>query len=180
LVHDVAERVTIPVAVKLGPFYSSLANLAVRLVEAGARGLVLFNRFYQPDFDLEQLEAVPSLRLSTPDELLLRLHWVAILYGQVRSDLAVTGGAHSSSDVLKVLAAGGRVAMMTSALLRHGPEHVRGVLDGVRLWLDAHEHESVRQIQGSMSLRAVGNPSAFVRGNYMKVLRSYAPGPGRP
>ena len=173
LVKEVVESVTIPVAVKLSPTYTAPAHLAARLAQAGARGLVLFNRFYQPEFDMEALEVVPSLRLSTPDELLLRLHWVAIMYGQVRADLAVTGGVHSSHDALKVFAAGGRVAMMTSALLRHGTGYLRGVVAGVRTWLEEHEYESVRQLEGSMSLRSAANPMAFVRGNYMKVLRSY-------
>lgn len=173
LVRDVSQRVNIPVAVKLSPTYTAPAHLGARLAKAGARGLVLFNRFYQPEFDLEAMEVVPSLRLSTPDELLLRLHWVAILFGQVHADLAVTGGVHSGEDALKVFAAGGRVAMMTSALLRHGPRHVRGVVEGVRAWLVEHEYHSVRQLEGSMSLRSAANPSAFMRGNYMKVLRSY-------
>ena len=173
LVGEVVRSVKIPVAVKLSPTYTAPAHLGVRLARAGAKGLVLFNRFYQPEFDLEALEVVPRLRLSSPEELLLRLHWVAILYGQVRADLAVTGGVHSAEDALKVFAAGGRVAMMTSALLRHGPRYVRGVVEGVRAWLVGHEYESVRQLEGSMSLRSAGNPAAFVRGNYMKVLRSY-------
>jgi dihydroorotate dehydrogenase (fumarate) len=174
LVRDVKRGLRIPVAVKLSPFYSAPVELARRLYEAGARGLVLFNRFYQPDFDLESLEVVPSLRLSTPEELLLRLHWVAILYGQVRGDLAVTGGVHSGRDVIKVLLAGGRVAMMTSALLRHGVDHLTRVLEEMQTWLEEHEYESVAQLRGSMSVRRVPNPSAFLRGNYMKVLRSHA------
>jgi dihydroorotate dehydrogenase (fumarate) len=178
LVREVAESLQIPLAVKLSPTYTAPAHLGKRLSEAGARGLVLFNRFYQPEFDLEALEVVPSLRLSSPEELLLRLHWVAILCGQVRADLAVTGGVHSAEDALKVFAAGGRVAMMTSALLRHGPRFVRGVVEGVREWLAEHEYDSVRQLEGSMSLRKAANPAAFMRGNYMKVLRSYHVRPG--
>jgi dihydroorotate dehydrogenase (fumarate) len=174
LVRDVQRGLHIPVAVKLSPFYSAPAELARRLQAAGARGLVLFNRFYQPDFDLERLEVVPTLRLSTPDELLLRLHWVAILAGQVGADLAVTGGVHSGHDVLKVLLAGGRVAMMTSALLRRGVDHLRVVLGEVRTWMEEHEYESVAQMRGSMSLRNVANPSAFQRANYLKVLRAHA------
>ena len=164
----------IPVAVKLSPFYSAPADLAVRLALVGARGLVLFNRFYQPDFDLDRLEVVHSLKLSTPDELLLRLHWVAILYGHVKADLAVTGGVHSARDVLKVLMAGGSVAMLTSALLKFGVEHLARVLGEVRGWMEEHEYESVKQMRGSMSFRAVPDPSAFERGNYMKVLRGHA------
>jgi dihydroorotate dehydrogenase (fumarate) len=174
LVRDVKRGLRIPVAVKLGPFYSAAAELARRLCEVGARGLVLFNRFYQPDFDLERLEVVPTLRLSTPDELLLRLHWVAILYQNVRADLAVTGGVHSGHDVIKVLLAGGRVAMLTSALLRHGVEHLRRVVGEARTWLEEREYESVAQLRGSMSLRAVADPGAYVRANYLKVLRAQA------
>jgi dihydroorotate dehydrogenase (fumarate) len=174
LVRQVTAGLRIPVAVKLSPFYSAPADLAVRLGLVGARGLVLFNRFYQPDFDLDRLEVVPSLKLSTPDELLLRLHWVAILYGHVQADLAVTGGVHSARDVLKVLMAGGNVAMLTSALLKHGVEHLARVLAELRGWMEEHEYGSVTQMRGSMSFRAVPDPSAFERGNYMKVLRAHA------
>jgi dihydroorotate dehydrogenase (fumarate) len=166
--------VRIPVAVKLGPFYTAPAGLAQRLVAAGAKGLVLFNRFYQPDFDLERLEVVPSLWLSTADELRLRLHWVAILYGRIGCDLAVTGGVHTALDVLKCMMAGASVAMMTSALLRHGVEHLAGVLAGVRDWMAEHDYDSVKMMQGSMSFLSVANPSAFERANYLKVLRAHA------
>ncbi|MDW8355706.1 MAG: dihydroorotate dehydrogenase-like protein, partial [Bryobacterales bacterium] len=125
LVSHVKASVRIPVAVKLAPYFSSMAHMAKQLDEAGADGLVLFNRFYQPDFDLENLEVVPALHLSTPHELLLRLHWVATLYGQIKADMAVTGGVHTAHDVLKAMMAGARVAMMTSALLRHGIDHIR-------------------------------------------------------
>jgi dihydroorotate dehydrogenase (fumarate) len=174
LVSHVKAGVRIPVAVKLGPYFSSMAHMAKKLDEAGADGLVLFNRFYQPDFDLENLEVVPALHLSTPHELLLRLHWVATLYGHVRADLAVTGGVHTAHDVLKAMMAGARVAMMTSALLRHGIDHIRTVLRDLVEWMEEHEYESVRQMQGSMSRRNVADPSAFSRANYMKVLSSYA------
>ena len=173
LVRDVTRSVGIPVAVKLGHFWSAFANVAARLDGAGARGLVLFNRFYQPDFDLDNLEVVPSLTLSSSYELLLRLHWTAILYGHVQADLAVTGGVHTAEDVLKAMMAGARVAMMTSALLRHGIEHLGAVRDGLLAWMEAREYESVRQMQGSMSYRSVRDPSAFERANYMKVLSSY-------
>ena len=173
LVRDVTRSVGIPVAVKLGHFWSAFANVAARLDGAGARGLVLFNRFYQPDFDLDNLEVVPSLTLSSSYELLLRLHWTAILYGRVQADLAVTGGVHTSSDVLKAMMAGARVAMMTSALLEHGIGHLRVVRDGLRDWMESREYESIRQMQGSMSYRAVRDPSAYERANYMKVLSSY-------
>ncbi|HKB39736.1 MAG TPA: dihydroorotate dehydrogenase-like protein, partial [Gemmataceae bacterium] len=179
LVADVSGEVSIPVAVKLSPFYSAPANLARRLEEAGARGLVLFNRFYQPDFDLEALEVVPSLWLSTAEELRLRLHWAAIIHGHVGCDLAVTGGVHTAHDVLKVLMAGGAVAMMTSALLRHGVEHLAGVLAGGGDWMGEHGYESAAQMRGSMSFRSVANPAAFERGNYLKVLRAHALYPSR-
>jgi len=134
---------------------------------------VMFNRFYQPDFDIEALDVVPSLALSHSYELLLRLHWVGIVYGTVKADLAVTGGVHTAVDVLKSMMAGARVAMMTSALLRNGLGHVRVVLDDLARWMEEHEYESIRQMQGSMSRRSAANPSAFERGNYMKVLSSY-------
>ena len=174
LVRDVTRSVGIPVAVKLGHFWSAFANVAARLDGAGARGLVLFNRFYQPDFDLDNLEVVPSLTLSSSYELLLRLHWTAILYGHVRADLAVTGGVHTAEDVLKAMMAGARVAMMTSALLQRGIEHLGVVRDGLLAWMEAREYESIRQMQGSMSYRSVREPAAFERANYMKVLSSYA------
>jgi len=174
LVRDVTGSVRIPVAVKIGHFWSAIANVAARLDQAGARGLVLFNRFYQPDFDLENLEVVPSLTLSSSYELLLRLHWVAILYGHVRADMAVTGGVHTALDALKAMMAGARVAMMTSALLKHGIEHLGAVRGALLAWMEAHEYESIRQMQGSMSYRAVREPAAFERANYMKVLSSYA------
>ncbi len=151
-----------------------------RLDEAGADALVLFNRFYQPGFDLENLEVVPNLTLSSPYEVLLRLHWVAILYGHVRADLAVTGGVHSGEDVLKAMMAGARVAMMTSALLKHGIGHLAAVRAELLAWMEEHEYESIRQMQGSMSHNKVAQPAAFERANYMRVLRSYAlRGPAR-
>jgi dihydroorotate dehydrogenase (fumarate) len=173
LVRDVKRNVTIPVAVKLGHSFSAMANLARRLGAAGADALVLFNRFYLPDFDLETLDVVPRLTLSSSDELLMRLHWIAILYGHVRADLAVTGGVHTGADVLKAMMAGARVAMMTSALLKHGIEHLRGVRTELLEWMEAHEYESIAQMQGSMSYRSVREPAAFERANYMKVLSSY-------
>lgn len=174
LVHDVRAHVSIPLAVKLGHSFSALANLAARLDEAGADALVLFNRFYLPDFDLETLEVVPQLTLSTPPELLVRLHWVAILHGHLRADLAVTGGVHGHEGVLKAMMAGARVAMMTSALLRHGIEHLADVRAALVGWMQAHDYGSIAEMQGSMSYRAVSEPAAFERANYMKVLSSYA------
>ena len=173
LVRDVKASVGIPVAVKLGPFFSAMANMARRLDAMGADALVLFNRFYQPDFDLENLEVVPQLTLSSPYELLLRLHWVAILFGHIRADLAVTGGVHSGQGVLKAMMAGARVAMCTSALLKHGIDHLTTMRTELATWMETHEYESIRQMQGSMSYRSVTEPAAFQRANYLKVLSSY-------
>jgi dihydroorotate dehydrogenase (fumarate) len=174
LLRDVKASVRIPVAIKLCPYFTSMANMATQLDQAGADGLVLFNRFYQPDFDLEALEVVPSLQLSTSYELLLRLHWVAVLYGKVRPGMAITGGVHSSYDVLKAMMAGAQVAMMTSALLKRGIPYIATVLSEMRTWMEEHEYESIHQMQGSMSQRAVADPKSFLRANYLKVLSSYA------
>ena len=173
LVEAVASSVRIPVAVKLGPQFSAMANIAHRLQRAGARALVLFNRFYQPDIDLESLEVKPQLVLSNSTELPMRLHWVAVLFGQVEADLAVTGGVHTCGDVLKCMMAGARVAMMTSALLKEGIGHLATVLEGLLKWMQDHEYDSIRQMQGSVSRRNVANPAAFDRANYMRVLSSY-------
>jgi dihydroorotate dehydrogenase (fumarate) len=148
--------------------------MAKRLESAGADGLVLFNRFYQPDFDLEALEVVPNLILSNQYELLLRLHWIAVLYGNVRPDLALTGGVHAATDVVKAMMAGAKVAMMTSALLKKGISYLDTMLTELLIWLGDHEYDSIRQMQGSMSRNAVPQPQAFERANYMKVLSSYA------
>ncbi len=177
LVRDVKATLRIPVAVKLGHAFTAMANMARRLDQAGADALVLFNRFYQPDFDLERLEALPRLTLSNSSELLLRLHWVAILYGHIRADLAVTGGVHTAQDVLKAMMAGARVAMMTSALLQNGIAHLTRVRADLLAWMEEHEYASIREMQGSMSYRSVAEPAAFERGNYMKVLGSYASKP---
>jgi dihydroorotate dehydrogenase (fumarate) len=174
LVRAVKSCVSIPLAVKLSPFFTAPVDVARQLAAAGADALVLFNRFYQPDFDLEALEVVPSLRLSDPSELLLRLHWTAILYGGVSADLAVTGGVHSGADALKAMMAGARVAMLTSALLRHGVDHLKRVRAEMVQWMEEHGYAAVRLMQGSMSLRSVADPGAYQRANYMRVLRSYA------
>jgi dihydroorotate dehydrogenase (fumarate) len=174
LVAQVKASIRIPVAVKIGAYFSSLPNTARRLDQAGADALVLFNRFYQPDFDLDNLEVLPNLILSTPHELLLRLNWVAVLYGKLKADLAITGGVHTGLDVLKAMMAGARVAMMTSALLRNGIGHLATVQTELTQWMEEHEYESIHQMQGSMSQRAVADPSAFQRANYVKVLSSYA------
>jgi dihydroorotate dehydrogenase (fumarate) len=174
LVREVKAAVGIPVAVKLGPYFSAPVNMARRLEAAGADGLVLFNRFYQPDFDLEALEVVPNLILSNQYELLLRLHWIAVLYGNIKPDMALTGGVHTAADVVKAMMAGAKVAMMTSALLKKGISYLDTMLTELLIWLGDHEYDSIRQMQGSMSRNAVPQPQAFERANYMKVLSSYA------
>jgi len=173
LVRHLKRSIGIPVAVKLSPFFTAPANMGVRLDEARVDGIVLFNRFYQPDFDIEEREVSPNLNLSRPEELLLRLHWTAILCGHVRADLGITGGVHSSRDVIKCILAGAKVAFMTSALLKNGVQHAAHILTEVNRWLDDHDYASVREMCGSMSHGAVPDPSAFERGNYMKVLSSY-------
>lgn len=173
LVAHVRASVEIPLAVKVSPFFSSIPNMMARLDDAGARGLVMFNRFYQPDIDVEDLEVVSRLELSNSYELLLRLHWVAIVQGQVKADLAVTGGVHTALDVLKSMMAGARVAMMTSALLEKGIGHIGVVLRELAAWMEEHEYDSIRQMQGSMSRNAAPDASAFERSNYMRVLSSY-------
>jgi dihydroorotate dehydrogenase (fumarate) len=174
LVQAVRQQVAIPVAVKLGPYFSSPANMAKKLDAAGANGLVLFNRFYQPDYDLESLEVVPNLILSNSHELLLRLHWIAVLYGSVKADMALTGGVHTATDVVKAMMAGAKVAMMTSALLKRGIAYLDTMVTELLVWMGEHEYDSIRQMQGSMSRNAVPQPAAFERANYMKVLSSYA------
>jgi dihydroorotate dehydrogenase (fumarate) len=173
LVRAVKKSVRIPVSVKLSHFFSAIANLAKQLDDAGADGLVFFNRFYQPDLDIETQEVVPSLTLSRPTELLLRLHWVAVVFGHIKADLAITGGVHSAQDVLKSMMAGAKVAMMTSALLQNGVEHVETVRRELTRWMEEHEYESIQQMCGSMSQRNVPDPAAFARANYVRVLSSY-------
>lgn len=173
LVREVKGATSLPVAVKLSPQYTSIPHLAMELDRAGADGLVLFNRFYQPDFDIEGLDVRPKLVLSRPEELLMRLHWVAILYGDLRADLAVTGGVHSAEGVLKSIMAGAQVAMTTSSLLSKGISHLSTLEADLVRWMEEHEYESVRQMRGSLSRRAVPDPSAFERGNYIKTLSSF-------
>jgi dihydroorotate dehydrogenase (fumarate) len=176
LVSHIKASVRIPVAVKLGPYFSSFTNIANRLDKAGADGLVIFNRFYQPDYDLEALEVVPNLALSTSSELLLRLYAAATLYGRIKADMAITGGVHTVEDVLKSMMAGGKAAMMTSALLKHGIDHVKTLNADLVKWMEEHEYESIQQMQGSMSMKSVAQPAAYLRANYMKVLGSYVVG----
>lgn len=171
IVRTVKAGVKIPVAVKLSPFFSSLAHFAKGLEEAGADGLVLFNRFYQPDIDLEELEVLPKLDLSTPEELRLRLRWLAILFGQVKLPLACSGGVHSGNDAAKAILAGADVVQAVSALLKHGPAQIRTILSGLEKWMQEKEYESVSQMRGALSLQNCPDPSAFERANYLKILQ---------
>lgn len=172
--RDVKATVSIPVAMKINPYFSAMANMAARLVAGGADGLVLFNRFYQPDLDLEQLEVVPHLRLSTTDELRLPLRWIALLYGRVAVDFALTTGVHTSMDALKGLAAGASVVLMASEILRNGIGRIQDINTGISGWLIENEYDSLDQLRGSMSQVNCGEPAAFERANYMRVLSSYA------
>ena len=174
LVSSVCKAVKVPVAVKLSQSFTSLPHLCARLEDAGARGVVLFNRFYQPDFDIEALEVRPTLHFSTPSELLPRLHWAAILYGHLNGDIAITGGVHSAEDVLKAIMAGGSVAMMASALHIHGIEHIGRVLADLRYWLEKREYTSLAETRGCLSRRSVPDTSPYDRGNYIKTLSSYS------
>jgi dihydroorotate dehydrogenase (fumarate) len=172
-VSKVRSKINIPLAVKIGPYFTGMGNVCSKLVQAGADGLVLFNRFYQPDFDLEELETYPNLVLSTSQELRLPLRWIALLYGRVKTDFALTTGVHSAEDVLKAMMAGARVAMLASALLKHGPERVTEILADLEKWMTTHDYTSIQQMQGSMSEQSTHNPHALRRSNYMKVLNSY-------
>ncbi|MCC7527391.1 MAG: dihydroorotate dehydrogenase-like protein [Candidatus Melainabacteria bacterium] len=171
----VKQQVSIPVSVKLNPYFSSTANMCKRLVECGADGLVLFNRFYQPDIDLENLEVLPHLVLSSPQELNLPLRWVAVLYGRLKADLAVTSGVQSSGEVLKAMMVGASIAMMASELLRHGPDRIKAILADLDSWMEKHDYHSITQMRGSMSQINLADPAAFERANYMKVLKSWHP-----
>lgn len=175
VLHDVKSAVSIPVAMKLNPYFSAIANMAHRLAEAGADGLVLFNRFYQPDLDPESLEVVPHLVLSNSNELRLPLRWIAILYGRTKADLALTTGVHSVQDVIKGLMAGASTTMLASTLLKNGIGHIGELLVGLENWLIEHEYDSVAQMQGSLSQINCAEPAAFERANYMRVLSSYKP-----
>ena len=173
IVEAVRSEIDIPLAVKVGPFFSSTANMARRLVDAGADGLVLFNRFYQPNIDLEDLEVIPDLQLSSQTEMLLPLRWIAILHNRLDASLAATTGAHDGYDVVKLLLAGADVTMMASALILHGPGRMRESVETLEEWLTANEYESVEQMKGSMSWQGAPNPSAFERANYMETLTTY-------
>lgn len=173
ILREVKSAVKIPVAIKLSPFFSSLANMATRLDQAGADALVLFNRFYQPDIDLEQLEIRTNVLLSQPQALRLPLRWIAILYGRLSANLAATSGIHSAHDVLKMLMVGADVTMLCSVLLERGIDHIRTLEQHLHEWGEKHEYESVRQMKGSMSQRSCADPSAFERAQYMRALNEY-------
>jgi dihydroorotate dehydrogenase (fumarate) len=173
--RTVKQGVRIPVAVKLSPFYSSLAHLAKQLDDAGADGLVLFNRFYQPDLDVEELEVVPSLKLSDSSELLLRLRWLAILFGHVKGSLACSGGVHTPLDAVKAVMAGAHAVQVVSALLQRGPAHLTVLRDGMSSWMEAHEYASIEQMRGSLSHQNSPNPQALERANYMRILQGWKP-----
>jgi dihydroorotate dehydrogenase (fumarate) len=173
IVKHVKGAVSIPVSVKLSPFFSSIGEMANRFVEAGANGLVLFNRFYQPDFDLEELEVVPNLELSSASEIRLPLMWIAILHGRVEASLAATRGVETAQEVVKYVMAGADVVMTTSALLRNGVGHMKTLVDGLNAWMEKRGYDSVEQMKGSMSQLKVADPSAFERANYIKMLGSF-------
>ncbi len=173
LVADVHKQIHIPLAIKLSPYFTSLPNLAARLVKAGASGLVLFNRFLQPDIDIETLEVNPQAHLSTQDELRLPLRWIAILFGRIEADLALTSGAHSGEDVIKACMAGANCAMLASELIAKGPGRVPEILGEMTRWMEEFEYDSINQMRGSMSQKSVPDPAAFERANYMKALQSF-------
>ena len=173
VVRQARRGLRIPLAVKIGPYFSAPGHMAARLSQAGAEGLVLFNRFYQPDFDLETMDVVPRVRLSTPDELLLRLRWIAILHGRLPLSLAATGGIHGGEDALKALLAGADVAMLCSVLLRRGIDHLAVIQAEMTHWMEEREYASVEQLKGSMSQRSCPDPTAFERASYMKALTGY-------
>ncbi len=172
VVRAVRDSVTIPIAVKLSPFYSSIANFAKQLDDLHVNALVLFNRFYQPDIDIEELQAV-RVNLSSPSDLLLRLRWLAMLHGKVRASLAATGGVHSATDAIKAVMAGADAVQMVSALLQRGPAYLKEVREGMAVWLEEHGYESLAQMRGSMSLARCADPKAYERANYMRLLQSW-------
>lgn len=173
MVKEVCASIDIPVSVKLSPFYSSLANFSQQLVQAGAKGLVIFNRFYQADIDVEELHAVPHAMLSDSSELLLRLRWIAILSAQVNATIAVTGGVHTTMDIVKAVMSGASVTQIVSAMLQLGPDYIKTLLTNLEQWLTEHEYESLAQMHGSMNLQKCPDPSAYERANYMQVLQSW-------
>ncbi len=175
VLREVRAAVRIPIAMKLSPFFSAPGEIARRLASSGADGLVLFNRFYQPDFDLETLEVAPTLQLSRPDEIRLPLLWIAILHGRLEASLAASTGVHSADEVVKYLLAGADVAMTTSALLKHGVRHLETLVSGLRQWMERRGYASVEQMKGAMSQKNVADPAAFERANYIRTLESFQP-----
>ena len=175
ILRTVKAEIKMPLAIKISPYFSNMANMAKRLSEAGADGLVLFNRFYQPDIDLENLEVYPNVLLSTPQAMRLPMRWIAILYGRIEADLAATSGIHHTADVLKMVMAGAKITQLVSALLRHGIDYISTLEEGMRRWMEENEYESIQQMQGSLSQLHCPDPSAFERAQYMKALQTYAP-----
>jgi dihydroorotate dehydrogenase (fumarate) len=173
ILKGVKSRVKVPVSVKLSPYFSSMSSMAKRLEESGANGLVLFNRFYQPDLDLENLEVVPNLKLSSPQNMRLPLRWVAVLYGRISVSIAASSGIDQPQDIIKMLMVGADITQVCATLLRNGPDRIAELLRGMREWMEEHEYESVEQMKGSMSQIACGDPAAFERANYMRALQSY-------
>lgn len=173
ILRSVKNAVSIPVAIKLSPFFSAIGNMAKRLDEAGADALVLFNRFYQPDFDLDRLQVAPRAKLSNPEEIRLPLLWVAVLYGRIKTSLAASSGVHSPTEVVKYLLAGADVVMVASALMKNGPQYLNVLVEGLEQWLTARGYSSMDEVRGKMSQRQVADPSAFGRVNYIKVLESF-------
>lgn len=173
LITSMRRQIHIPLSVKLSPYFTALPNLARRLVSSGANGLTLFNRFYQPDLDIETLEVIPNLQLSTSDELRLPLRWVAILYGRIPADLALSSGVHTGAGLIKAVMAGASAVQVCSALLQHGIAHAGQMIKDVESWMTEYEYESIRQMRGSMSQKAVAEPGAFERANYMKALTTF-------
>jgi len=172
LIRQVRNKLSIPLAVKLSPYYSAFSGFAQQIVKAGADGLVLFNRFYQPDLDINDLSVRPDLDLSRSADLRLPLRWTAILYDRIQTDLAITSGVHTSEDVIKAIMAGANVAMMASVLLKNGSSHIAELLNGLQSWMETNQYTSVKQMHGILSQRSVANPAAFERANYLKILNS--------
>lgn len=172
-IRSVKKACGLPIAVKVGPYFSAFGNMAAKMVDAGADALVLFNRFYQPDINLAELTVEPSLQYSSDFEKRLPMRWIAILYGNIKANLAATTGVHSSEDAIKMLLCGADVTMMASALLKHGPHKVQNVLDGIEQWMAENEYESISQLKGSMSYQNVANPALFERANYLRILQSF-------
>lgn len=173
ILRSVRRSVGIPVALKISPFFSSLPHFAKKAADAGADGLILFNRFYQPDIDIETLDALPTLQFSRSSELRLRLRWLAMLHGEIPTPLAATGGVHTAADAIKAIMAGAEVVQMVSCLLKRGPEHLGQVLAEFRRWMEEHEYESIDQLRGSMSMQHCPDPAAFERANYMRILQGW-------